>query len=192
VLVKIAATYFAIALVLSSTGGAAASGPSQWIWPKSWAESQLVKKFPGTTPLCAPVGPPSRERGFNGYSEFACVVTLSARSSYVFVIKPRSKAAWTTLRIEKPSPQAAGTRTGHTSGAVIGSSQPLASKTLDGSRLSLADGSSWLVSPAGEYATVLWRSNDQITVLQGATPGYGYQLVDTSAGSAAPARLLRR
>jgi hypothetical protein len=190
--VRIAATCFALALLSSSSAVAVASGPSQWIWPKSWAESQLVKKFPGTTPLCAPVGPPSRVRGYNGYAEFACVVTLSARSSYVFVIKPRSKAAWTTLRIEKASARAAPGAVGPASGPVVGSTSPLTAKSLDGSRVTLADGSSWLVSPMGEFATVLWRSNDVITVLAGTTPGYGYQLVDTGAGSGAPARLLNR
>jgi len=189
--VRTAAAAFALTLLLSSSAGAAASAP-QWIWPKSWAERQLLKKFPGTTPLCEPVGPPARERGYNGYAEFACVVTLSARSSYVFVIKPRSRAAWTTLRIEKPSAEAAPAATGGISRPVLGSSQPLAAKSLGGSRLTLADGSIWLVSPIGEYATVLWRPSDQISVLEGTTPGYRYQLVDIGAGSSAPARLLRR
>jgi hypothetical protein len=129
--------------------------------------------------------------GYNGYAEFACLVALSPKSSYVFVIKPRSRAAWTTLRIEKPSP-ATPVATARTSGPVLGSSHPLAQKSLDGSRLTLADGSVWLVSPVGEYATVLWRLNDQISVIKGTTPGYGYQLLNTGAGSAAPARLLRR
>jgi hypothetical protein len=186
-----------LAALASASIGAAAG--SQWVWPKSWAESQLLKKFPGTTTVCDPVGPPSRTHGYNTYAEFACVVTLSGKSSYVLVIKPRSRAAWTTLRIRKTSsPSSSGIRP-VTGGAAarasrpeLGSSHTLAETSLDGSHLTLDDGSRWLTSPIGEYQTVLWAVDDAIAVLKGATPGYGYQLVDAQNGTSVPARFLGR
>jgi hypothetical protein len=184
------------ALVLAGAGTAA--GRPQWIWAKSWAEEQLLKKFPGTTPACAPVGPPSRKQGYNAYAEFACTVALT-NSSYTLVIRPRSKAAWTTLRIRKttvstPSSGTTGTTTMQSSSSSSGVdvSHRLAEMSLDGSRLTLDDGSSWLVSPVGEYATVLWSIGDTVGVLRGTAPGYPYQLYDTQNGTVAPAKSLTR
>ena len=45
----------------------------------------------------------THEVGYNAYAEFACAVTLSGGADYVLVIRPRGKAAWTTLSIEKVS-----------------------------------------------------------------------------------------
>ena len=181
------------ALALAGIGTAA--GRPQWIWAKSWAEIQVLKKFPGTTTACVPVGPPSRKQGYNAYAEFVCTVTLT-KSTYTLVIRPRSRAAWTTLRIRKSSNSPPPTRTGNQSGqgsnSGIGSSHRLAEMSLDGSRLTLDDGSSWLISPVGEYATVLWTVDDTISILKGTAPGYPYQLFDTQSGTAAPARLLGR
>jgi len=194
--VAVATTGCALGLLWPAGTSATASG-SQWVWPKSWAVSQLLKKFPGTTTVCDPVGPPTRERGYNAYAEFACVVGLSSSRSYVLVIKPRSRAAWTTLKIEKTSsPPSGGTpparpgATTHAPWSVVGSSHRLADASLDGSRLTLDDGTTWLVSPPGQHETVLWSWNDPVVVLKGGTPGYPYPVLDTARGSSVVSRLL--
>jgi hypothetical protein len=190
-----------VLLLLSAAGIAAAANRPQWIWPKLWAESQLRKHFPGTTPFCDPVGPPTHEVGYNGYAEFACAVTLSGGAHYVLVIKPRGRVAWTTLSIEKVSslPSSRGAVSPAAAGASrrapavsTRSTHRLIDKSLDGSSLTLQDGSKWLVSPVSQYETVLWLLTDDVAVLEGADPSYPYQLVDTRAGSSASARYLGR
>jgi hypothetical protein len=112
------------------------------------------------------------------------------------VIKPRSRAAWTTLSIRKT---ALPTTTIEAAGAASGTKRTyrgtdkvhsIASESLDGSSIVLDDGSRWLVSPVGSYATVLWRVADRLTVLTGNVSGYPYQLIDVRDGSSAPARFL--
>jgi hypothetical protein len=180
-------------MLLVANGTAATR--TQWVWPKSWAEKQLLKQFPATTTVCDPVGPPTRESGYNAYAVLACSVTLSGGAYYVLVIKPRSKAAWTTLSIERFARQPDAGAVPASGGATSGSSRPkvpsshrLTAKSLDGSQLTFDDGSRWLVSPIGQLHTVLWHANDEIAVTQGTERGYPYQLVDTSNGSSAPAR----
>ena len=174
----------------------AATERSQWVWSKSWAELQLRKRFPGATVTCSAVGPPTRQTSYNAYIEFACGVALAHGSPYVLVIKPRSRAAWTTLSIRKT---ALPTTTSEAAGAVSGAKRTyrgtdkvhsIASESLDGSAIVLDDGSRWLVTPVGSYATVLWHLADRITVLTGNVSGYPYQLFDARDGSSAPARYL--
>jgi len=182
-----------VGLAVAQAGGAA--GRNQWVWSKSWAESQLRKHFPGASASCSPVGPPTHEAGYNVYAEFACGVGLSHGVSYVLVIKPRSKAAWNVLRIEKtPIPSTTGTapRTNAHGRAYTGTSSAhrITAASLDGSTITLEDGSRWLISPLAEYVTVLWHVKDGIAVTHGSDPGYPYQLVDARDGSAASARFL--
>jgi hypothetical protein len=174
----------------------AAADRSQWVWSKSWTELQLRKRFPGATVTCSAVGPPTREAGYNAYAELACGVALAHGSPYVLVIKPRSRAAWTTLSIRKTAiPTIAGEGAGAGSGA--GQSyrgtdkvHSIASESLDGSLIVLDDGSRWLAAPVAQYATVLWHIADRIAVLKGNDPVYRYQLVDSRDGSSASARFL--
>jgi hypothetical protein len=169
---------------------------NQWVWSKSWTESQLQKHFPGATTSCSPVGPPTHEAGYNVYAEFACSIGLPRGAGYVLVIKPRSKAAWNVLSIEKtalPStsiaaPQADARVGGAYSGTT--STHRITAKSLDGSLITLADGSKWLVTPVDRYATVLWLVKDAVTVVRGSDKGYPYQLLDTRAGTSASARFL--
>jgi hypothetical protein len=174
---------------------AQAGADRQWVWSKSWTESQLQKHFPGATTSCSPVGPPTHEAGYNVYAEFACAIGLPHGAGYVLVIKPRSKAAWNVLQIEKtPLPKTGGTAP-HTTGGGrtytgTSSEHRITYKSLDGSQITLADGSRWLVSPLTEYTTVLWHLKDGVTVSHAGAPGYPYQLVDTRAGSQASARFL--
>jgi hypothetical protein len=182
-------------LALSVVQVAAAADNSQWVWSKSWTEMQVQKRFPGATVTCSAVGPPSRQTGYNAYAEFACGVTLAHGSPYVLVIKPRSRAAWTTLSIRKTALPTIGGDTGNVSGparAYGGTAKvhSIASESLDGSLIVLEDGSRWLVSPIGSYTTVLWRLADRLTVLAGNDPGYRYQLVNARDGSSASARFL--
>jgi hypothetical protein len=190
-----------VLLLLAAADIAAAANRPQWVWPKSWAESQVRKHFPGTTPLCAPVGPGTHEVGYNAYAEFACAVTLSGGADYVLVIRPRGKAAWTTLSIEKvaslPTTRggvhpAAGGVSGRPAGIHTGATRQIVDRSLDGSFLTLRDGSKWLISPVAQYETVLWHVTDDVAVLKGTDPAYPYQLVDTRAGSSASARYLGR
>jgi hypothetical protein len=112
------------------------------------------------------------------------------------VIKPRSKAAWTTLSIRKTAlPTTAAAADTSASGVErtyrgTGKVHSIASESLDGSSIVLDDGSRWLVNPVARYATVLWHVADRIAVLTGNEPGYGYQLIDARDGSSAPARFL--
>ena len=160
----------------------------------------MRKHFPGTTTLCDPVGPRTGEVGYNAYAEFACAVTLSSGADYVLVIKPRSRAAWTTLSIKKvsslPSPQSAMTpAAGNAGGAAYvrtGSAQEIIDKSLNGSLLTLQDGSTWLISPIAQYDTVLWLVTDGVAILRGTDPTYPYQLINARLGSSASARYLGR
>jgi hypothetical protein len=156
---------------------------------------QVRKRFPGATVTCSAVGPATRQTGYNAYTEFACGVTLAHGSPYVLVIKPRSRAAWTTLSIRMTALPTIGGETG----APVGSKRAyrgtttvhsIASESLDGSVIVLEDSSRWLVNPLGTYTTVLWRLADRITVLPGNDPGYPYQLVNARDGSSSSARFL--
>jgi hypothetical protein len=185
--------------VLTTVGIGAGAPRTQWVWPKSWAETQLLKQFPGTSTVCSPVGPATRKTGYNAYAEFACVVTLPRGSSYVLVLTPRSRAAWKTLRIEKtPALPPGGTTpapvgsAGSAAVAEAGSTHRISDRSLDGSRLTLDDGSRWLVSPLGQYQSVLWPLNDLLAVLKGSDRSYPYELTDTRDGSSAEAKLLGR
>jgi hypothetical protein len=191
-------------LLLAAADIAAAANRPQWVWSRSWAERQMRKHFPGTTALCDPVGPRIHEVGYNAYAEFACTVTLSNGADYVLVIKPRSKAAWTTLSIEKVSSlpstrgavtvgsSAAGNVSGRAAYVHTGSTHQIVDKSLDGSLLTLQDGSKWLISPVAQYETVLWLVTDHVAVLKGTDPTYPYRLIDTRDGSSASARYLGR
>jgi hypothetical protein len=187
-------------LLLASAEVGTAANPSQWVWPKSWAETQVRKHFPGTAAVCDPVGPRTVEAGYNAYAEFVCAVPLSSGADYLLVIKPRSRAAWTTLSIKKVSslPSTRGAiapAAGGASGAAYvrtGSTQRIIDKSLDGSRLTLQDGSAWLISPIGQYESVLWLVTDDVAILKGTDPTYPYQLVDARVGRAASARYLGR
>lgn len=164
----------------------------------------MRKHFSGTTALCDPVGPRTHEAGYNAYAEFACVVTLSDGTDYVLVIKPRSRAAWTTLSIKKvsslPSTRATVTAGSPAAGGVsggaacvrTGSTHQIIDKSLNGSVLILQDGSKWLVSPVAQYETVLWLVTDDVAVLEATDPAFPCQLVDTRNGSSASARYLGR
>ena len=183
-------------LVFAAVQDVGAADRSQWVWSKSWTEMQLRKRFPGATVTCSAVGPATREAGYNAYAEFACGVVLAHGSPYVLVIKPRSKAAWTTLSIRKTAlpttkaePAGVGSGTERTYRGT-GKVNSIASESLDGSLIVLEDGSRWLVSPVARYATVLWRVGDRIAVLTGTEPGYRYQLIDARDGSSASASFL--
>jgi len=184
-----------LALAVAQVGVGSATERSQWVWSKSWTEMQVRKRFPGATVTCSAVGPATRQTGYNAYVEFACGVTLAHGSPYVLVIKPRSRAAWTTLSIRKTALPTIGGETGAPLGAkraYRGTTKvhSIASESLDGSVIVLEDGSRWLVSPIGTYTTVLWRLTDRITALPGNDPGYPYQLVDARDGSSSSARFL--
>ena len=92
-----------VLLLLAAADIAAAANRPQWVWPKSWAESQCGSISPARPRSATPVGPGTHEVGYNAYAEFACAVTLSGGADYVLVIKPRGRVAWTTLSIEKVS-----------------------------------------------------------------------------------------
>jgi hypothetical protein len=186
----------AMLVTLAFVGVGAAADRSQWVWSKSWTVLQVQKRFPGATVTCSPVGPGTRQKGYNAYTEFACGVVLAHGAPYVLVIKPRSRAAWTTLSIRKTAlPTTSAVAAGAASDAkrTYGGAarvHAIASESLDGSQVVLDDGSRWLVSPVGAYTTVLWHVADRITVLTGNFPGYPYQLLNARDGSSAPARFL--
>jgi hypothetical protein len=73
-----------------------------------------------------------------------------------------------------------------------GSTQRIIDKSLDGSLLTLQDGSTWLISPIAQYESVLWLVTDDVAILKGTDPTYPYQLVDARVGRAASARYLGR
>lgn len=189
-------TIVSVLLLLAAAPAGAAADGYQWVWSKSWTEAQLRKHFPGATTTCSPVGPPTREAGYNAYAEFACGVAMTNGATYVLVIKPRSKAAWNLLSIEKTTPASTGTaapgRIGGGGRAYphAASAHRITFESLDGSLITLEDRSKWLVSPLARYQTVLWHVADGIAVLHGSEKGYPYQLVDTRDGSAASARFL--
>jgi hypothetical protein len=185
----------AILLALATVQAGGATDRSQWVWSKSWTETQLQKRFPGATVTCTAVGPATREKGYNTYAEFACAVALAHGTPYVLVIKPRSRAAWTTLSIRQtalPTTAAAVVRASGPERAYKGTARvhAIASESLDGSSIVLDDGSRWLVSPVSQYTTVLWRNADRITILAANVPGYPYQLLNARDGSSASARFL--
>lgn len=183
-------------LVLAVAQAGHAADRYQWVWSKSWAESQVRKHFPGATTSCSPVGPPTREAGYNAYAEFACGVALANRETYVLVIKPRSKAAWNVLSIEKtplPSTATAAPPAHAHAGLVYPgttSTHRITARSLDGSLITLQDGSKWLISPLARYETVLWLVKDAVSVVHGSDKTYPYQLVDARTGTSAAARFL--
>lgn len=92
----------AVAVIASSglsSGSAEGASRSGWAWPKAWAEYQIEKKFPGAVVVCQPRGAAQPEKGVNYYPEFVCGIAIGNGKTYLLDIRPRSRAAWTTVAI---------------------------------------------------------------------------------------------
>jgi hypothetical protein len=63
-------------------------------------------------------------------------------------------------------------------------------ESLDGSVITLEDGSKWLVSPLDRYQDVTWLVTDNIVITMSYDPYYPYELTDTDDGSSVNARFL--
>ena len=59
---------------------------------------------------------------------------------------------------------------------------------LSDGRLDLADGSRWVVQPAGQSATLRWRAGDPVAVVRSGHPVWPFLLTHLAGGSRALAR----
>ena len=64
---------------------------------------------------------------------------------------------------------------------------PVRGMLADG-RLDLADGSRWVVQPAGQSATLHWRAGDPVAVVRSGHPAWPFLLTHLAGGSRALAR----
>jgi hypothetical protein len=96
-----------------------------------------------------------------------------------------------TRRLSVPTPSVPSPGTGGGAYFDTGSGHWIEDTGNDGTVITLEDGSLWLISPLSRVDTSLWLDVDNITVLRGGSPGYGYRLINTDEdGEIADARFL--
>jgi hypothetical protein len=88
---------------------AASASAGQWMWAKSLATYELQQKFGGTA-SCVPVGAHERRNGVNLYSQFTCTLADSNGATFVDVIVPKTRTAFSLVstrqitQVSPPSP----------------------------------------------------------------------------------------
>ena len=173
----------AVAVVVTAKQPAAATRP--WVWTKAMAEYYVGGNI-GLATACSPIGAPYRSGGRNYYYTFSCVVVFRSGDRYGIKIKPTGAKTYATLTVVK-----LGNGGSTTGGTYLGTgSGHWISRNSSGNVITLEDRSTWLISPLSRIDTILWLPIDDITVLSGTYPGYGYRLVNTDEGEVADARFL--
>jgi hypothetical protein len=173
-------------------GNTATAGAQPWAWTKKQAEYRVSGNGnPYIIAVCNGVGAPYRRGGINYYYRLACVTQFHDGSQYYETIKPVSGTRYRMLTIKKLRGATGGSGGG--SGSVYvatGDGHWITDKSLDGSVVTLEDGSRWLVSPIDRYNDATWLVVDNVTVIDGSDPSYPYQLIDTDDTSTVDARFL--
>jgi len=176
----------AAAFAVGHTKASATAVP--WAWTKAEAEYYVGGNI-GLATACSPLGAPYRKGGRNYYFTFSCVLVFRTGDEYSVKIRPKSATKYATLSTIRL--RTGGTTPGGTAGSYFDTgSGHWISDNSDGSVITLEDGSTWLVNPTDRFDTAIWLVVDNITVLRGTYPGYGYRLVDTDDGTTANARFL--
>lgn len=95
------------------------------------------------------------------------------------------------LARELSSPQAAG-NSRNKAFAQNRQGRWIKSKSADGERIVLDDGSVWQVSSFSHYDTVLWLEQDAVTVMEGNDPLYPYKMINADSNEVADVKPISR
>jgi hypothetical protein len=174
-------------IVLCSLAAASTAAANPWVWTKKQAEYNVRKGNLLIASACSGIGAPYRQHGLNYYYRFNCVEQFPDGSQYDLVIKPIGAKAYRTQSVTKLRGATGGVGQVYPG---IGSGHWISNKTLDGSVITLEDGSKWLVSPVERYEVVIWLVVDDVTVLDGSDVFYPYRLVNTDESEVVDAKFI--